>query len=177
MATLACLNCADIAGRQLMSPFTVTKVRVERKSSCLDLNRREDRNEPSKEGMQDRTILRLMNECGGRPHYTYRFNEKDADFLRRMAEHEGDSMVNRADEKRSFCRVLHQELKRVKEDADVDSLFLDKKFLSKVVEDLDSCYDAPIIEEVKERAETKKRMRMDRATRPKRKYHKKTDST
>ena len=35
MVTLACLNCADIAGRRLISPFTVIEVSVLRKSFSL----------------------------------------------------------------------------------------------------------------------------------------------
>ena len=36
MVMLACLSCADIAGRRLISPFTVTEVKVERKSLSLN---------------------------------------------------------------------------------------------------------------------------------------------
>jgi hypothetical protein len=93
-----------------------------------------------------------------------------------MAGHDGDSRVYEPEAKRSSCGVLHQELERVKKDADGDSIFLNKLFLSECIENLDRCTDSPILEEVKKRVERKKRVRLDRANRAKNKHHKKTDS-
>ena len=86
-----------------------------------------------------------------------------------MSEENRHTFNARAYETRTFCGVLHQELERVKKEADVDSLFLDKQFLSECVEDLDRCHDAPIIDEFKKRAETKKRMRLQWAMKAKKK--------
>lgn len=57
--------------------------------------------------------------------------------------------------------MLHEELKRVMKEADVYSLSLDKQFLAVCVEELETCHDAPAIEEVKRRDEMKQRMRLD----------------
>jgi tRNA (Thr-GGU) A37 N-methylase len=55
-------------------------------------------------------------------------------------------------------------------------IFLDKQFLSEYVEELDACHDTPILGDIKKKVESKKRMRLERAKRAKKKYHKKNDS-
>lgn len=129
----------------------------------------------ARKGKGTRAIIKLLKDNVGRPHAAYLFTEKDVEFLRRMAGLIVDPEKERYHESRYFCGVLHRELKRVKKEADADSLFLDKEFPSKCVEKLDVCHDAPILGEIKKKVEVKKRKKQ-KANTAGRKRRKKTDS-